>query len=70
MSKQFGRGLSDAQMRLARRISDTLKEEPGENLSYSQVVKAFERGENARIEDWKARLVRQTLETASERGAL
>ena len=42
--------LSDAQMRLARRISE------GCNISISQVVKALERREDERIEAWKAQL--------------
>lgn len=50
MAKKFGEGVTDAQIRLARRF------EAAGVTSYSQAVKAFQRGENQRIEEWKKAL--------------
>lgn len=48
--KRFGAGISEAQMRLARMF------ERAGLCSISQAVKAFERGEDERIEAWKRQL--------------
>ena len=47
---RFGASLSDAQMRLARRIADA------DLASISQAVKAFERHNDAQIAEWKEQL--------------
>jgi hypothetical protein len=41
-------GVTDAQLRLARRISQA-----GLGVSYSQAIKAFQRRQDERIEEWK-----------------
>lgn len=46
----FAKKLSNAQMQLARAF------ERAGLCSISQAVKAFERGESAKIEEWKKRL--------------
>lgn len=51
--KKFGATLTDAQVRLARKI------EAAGLASYSQAVKAFERGENDKIAAWKAELAKR-----------
>jgi hypothetical protein len=50
MAKRFGEGVSNAQMDLARKI------ERAGLTSYSQAVKAFQRGDNKQIEEWKKQL--------------
>lgn len=47
---RFGAGLSDAQMRLARRFQEAGL------TSISQAVKAFERRNDAQIAEWKEQL--------------
>ncbi len=47
---RFGSGLSDAQMRLARRFADAGL------TSISQAVKALERHDDAQINEWKRQL--------------
>lgn len=49
-SKRFGSTLSNAQMELARRF------EKAGLTTYSQAVKAFERNEMGRIDEWKRQL--------------
>jgi hypothetical protein len=46
----FGKGLTDSQFRLARMIEKQL------GVSISQVVKAFERHEDEKIQKWKSEL--------------
>ncbi len=48
--KKFGQGVSDAQAKLARSF------EQAGLTSYSQAVKAFQRGDNEQIETWKKQL--------------
>lgn len=50
MANKFGAGLSDAQFRLARRF------QKAGLTSISQAVKAFERYDDERIEEWKKQL--------------
>jgi hypothetical protein len=50
MSKKFGSTLTDAQFSLARAF------EAAGLTTISQAVKAFERRDNARIEEWKRQL--------------
>lgn len=50
MAKRFAAKLSNAQYDVARKI------EAAGLASISQVVKAFERGEMARIAEWKRQL--------------
>lgn len=50
MAKQFGSKLTDAQFALARAF------EAAGLTTISQAVKAFERRDNARIEEWKRQL--------------
>lgn len=53
---RFGSGLSDAQMRLARRIADA------DIASISQVVKAMTRHNDEKIAEWKEALRRYDAE--------
>ena len=53
MSKKFGSKLTDAQFALARAF------EAAGLTTISQAVKAFERRDNARIEEWKRQLAAQ-----------
>ena len=53
--KKFGASLSDSQIRLARLFQNNGL------TSFSQAVKAFERGDDERIEAWKTEL--ETLKT-------
>lgn len=48
--KKFGAGVSDAQVKLARQF------EAAGITSYSQAIKAFQRGENEQIATWKQQL--------------
>lgn len=48
--KKFGAALTDRQVQLARAF------EHAGLTSYSQAVKAFERGETERINEWKRQL--------------
>lgn len=48
--KSFGKGVTDAQAKLARRF------EQAGLTSYSQAIKAFERREDQKIEAWKKQL--------------
>jgi hypothetical protein len=48
--KKFAASLTNAQVSLARKF------EAAGLTSYSQAVKAFERGEDEKIEAWKAEL--------------
>ncbi len=50
MAKKFGVGVSDRQLALARKF------EQAGLTSYSQAVKAFQRGDNQQIEAWKKQL--------------
>jgi hypothetical protein len=50
MAKKFGEGVSNAQIALARQF------EKAGLTSYSQAVKAFQRGDSERIEAWKKQL--------------
>lgn len=50
MATKFGQGVSDAQVRLARKF------EAAGLTSYSQAVKAFQRRDNEQIERWKREL--------------
>lgn len=45
--KKFGEGVSDAQIRLARRFQEA------QITSYSQAIKAFMKRDNKQIEEWK-----------------
>ena len=47
---KFGQGVTDAQVALARKF------EAAGLTSYSQAIKAFQRQENERIEEWKRQL--------------
>lgn len=58
MGKKFGQSLSEAQMKLARRF------EAAGLTTISQAVKAFERGETSRLNEWKRQLVE--IEAKSE----
>lgn len=49
-SKKFAASLSDSQMRLARRMQDAGLD------TISQIVKAFERHNDAQIAKWKEQL--------------
>ena len=49
-SKRFGSTLSNSQIQLARRI------EAAGLTTYSQAVKAMERNETRRLEEWKRQL--------------
>lgn len=51
--KKLAASLTNAQVALARKI------EAAGITSYSQAVKAFERGENEKIEAWKAELTKR-----------
>ena len=57
MSKKFGSTLSNSQIQLARRI------EKAGLTTFSQAVKAFERGQTKQIEEWKRQLAE--IETKS-----
>jgi len=57
-NNKFGKSLSNAQIALARRI------EAAGLTTYSQAVKAFERGETTRINEWKRQLAE--LEAVNE----
>lgn len=50
MSKKFGSTLSNAQIALARKF------EQAGLTTYSQAIKAFERGETVKINEWKKQL--------------
>jgi hypothetical protein len=50
MAKKFGEGVSDAQVKLARRMQAAGCD------SYSQIIKAFQRYDNVQIEKWKEQL--------------
>jgi hypothetical protein len=47
---KFGQGVSNAQATLARKF------EAAGLTSYSQAIKAFQRGEESRINEWKRQL--------------
>lgn len=51
MANKFGQGVSDAQARLARDF------EAAGLTTYSQAIKAFQRGEESRISEWKKQLI-------------
>lgn len=53
MAKKFGEGVSDAQMKLARRISEAGL------TSYSQAVKAFQQRDETQINVWKQQLTKE-----------
>lgn len=50
MAKKFGEGVSNAQIALARQF------ERAGLTSYSQAVKAFQNGDEAKIAAWKQQL--------------
>lgn len=56
MPKKFGASLTDAQMRLARAF------ENAGITTISQAVKAFDRGDNEQIEEWKRKLAEKKEE--------
>ncbi len=47
---KFGQGVTNAQVALARKF------EAAGLTSYSQAIKAFQRGEESRIAEWKRQL--------------
>lgn len=53
MAKKFGAGVTNSQMKLARQF------EAAGLTTYSQAVKAFQRRENDKIEEWKLQLSKQ-----------
>lgn len=56
MARKFGQGVTDAQIRLARRF------ESAGLTSYSQAVKAFQNGDSTRINEWKRQLEEKNAE--------
>jgi len=54
MARKFGMGISNSQMALARKF------EAAGLTSISQAVKAFQRGESAKIEAWKKQLAKKS----------
>lgn len=56
MARKFGEGVSDADYRLARKF------EAAGLTTISQAVKAFQRGETDRINEWKRQLAEQEAE--------
>ena len=61
MARKFGEGVSDAQMRLARRF------EAAGLTTISQAVKAFQRHNDTQIEEWKKLLEQHDAANGRER---
>lgn len=60
MAKPFGQGVSDAQVKLARRF------QAAQITTYSQAIKAFQRRDNVQIEAWKKQLAEKREDVAQK----